>query len=334
MERKLLLIFCLSFFSIGVSAQDLHLSQFYANDHLLNPAKVGAHDGQYRIASNYRNQWRQFGRPVNTSIIAADNTFNYYSYNMDGGIMVARDEFGGFNQTTHKVMFSAAYELEYKEHQFRFGIQPGIVFRNTDLSTQTFPVQWNYPDGSFDQGLNHQEANISENITHFDLNVGVMWRKEFEKTNVSAGFALNHINRPKNTYFVEFAERLQTRKVFHAEVDYHVNQDVMISPKVLFMSTTMTNETLIGSTVSFNLPSDNFKRIFAGAFYRHGVDRNFDAFYPVIGFTYNQFDVGFSHDFHTSGVSAHGAKTTFELSIIYTAPNFSPKFITLPCDRY
>ena len=48
-----------------VKAQDIHLSQFYTQDHLLNPARVGDHTGDYRISVNYRNQWRSGAFCVN-----------------------------------------------------------------------------------------------------------------------------------------------------------------------------------------------------------------------------------------------------------------------------
>jgi len=42
-----------------------------------------------------------------------------------------------------------------------------------------------------------------------------------------------------------------------------------------------------------------------------------------------------SYDLNVSQLSAQSnQKTTFELSIIYTAPIFLPKSIAIPCDRY
>jgi type IX secretion system PorP/SprF family membrane protein len=335
MLKKLAVIFYFVFQLIEISVgQDIHLSQFYAADHLLNPARVGDHDGQYRIASNYRNQWRQFGDPITTSLLSADYTYNYYSHAITGGVFFAHDEFSGFNQTTNKILLSAAYIYTYKKNNFRVGIQPGIVLRNTDLSKQTFPNQWNYPQGSFDQSISNQENNMQESIRHFDLNLGVSWSRNFNKFSTNIGMALNHINRPKNTYFVEYTERLRTKKIIHGELDFYINRVLTLSPKILFMSTTNTNQTLIGSNFSYKLPSEKFKEVFIGMFYRHGVNRNVDAYYPVFGFTFNQFDFGVSYDFNISGLSANGSKSTFELSVIYTAPNFKPKFKTLPCERY
>ncbi len=59
-------------FSLCSIAQDIHLSQFYNSDHLLNPAKVGDFDGDYRIGTNYRNQWREISKPISTYLVAFD----------------------------------------------------------------------------------------------------------------------------------------------------------------------------------------------------------------------------------------------------------------------
>lgn len=334
--KKIYILFFISFIFIATGfAQDLHLSQFYTADHMLNPAKVGAHDGQYRVSANMRNQWRQFGKPINTNVIAADNTFNYYSHSMDGGIMFARDEFSRFGQVVTEIHATAAYEYPIDDHIFRIGIQPGLVLRQTDLSKQTFPEQWNYVEGTFDPSWSNQETNIAPSLAHFDLNMGIMWSNALtDKLNINAGIAFNHLNRPKNTYFNEHTERLKVRTVIHSEVDYQLNDLITISPKLLLMVTTKTNETLIGSNVSYKLSSDKFTRAFAGLYYRHGIIREFDALYPIVGLSYGQFDFGFSYDFNMSEISTLGAKGTYEFSLIYTAPNFKPRFKTLPCERY
>ena len=69
MRYRSLTILLLSFIFVGeYNAQDIHLSQFYASDHLLNPSKMGDFEGDFRITGNYRNQWKQINPPVNKGI--------------------------------------------------------------------------------------------------------------------------------------------------------------------------------------------------------------------------------------------------------------------------
>lgn len=334
--KKLLAI--ISFFiliSNASIAQDIHLSQFYASDHLLNPAKVGDFEGDYRVTGNYRNQWREISDPISTYIISLDRAFHYYSHEIDGGLMVARDEFTGFNQVTTKILLSAGYGYKYKGHTFRVGIQPGIVFRKTDLSKQTFPVQWDYSDGTFNQGISNQESTISESLTYFDLNLGIQWNKKFGKLEPKIGFAIDHVNRPKDTYFDNYIERLRSRKVVHAELDYHLSAKFTIQPKLLWMWTTNANDMVLGTNIRYQLPNKTITSIYAGVYYRHGAKRIMDAAIPVVGCRFKKIDLGFSYDINVSSLSKDvKRRSTFEVSLIYTAPSSKAKFTTLPCDRY
>lgn len=331
--------YAISTFSI---AQDIHLSQFYTSDHLLNPAKVGDFNGDYRFIGNYRNQWRQINSdPINTYIVSFDKAFHYYSHEVDAGILVAHDEFTGFNTLTTKVMLSLGYGRVIKGHKLRFGIQPGMVFRSTNLSKQTFPDQWNYNPGGanqvgfFDPSLPNQESAIKPSENYFDLNVGAQWSKRYGKMEPKCGFALDHLTRPKDSYFTTTAQKLAMRKVFHSELNYYVSNKITIQPKLLWMWTTKANDMVFGSNLKYNIANKTIPSVFVGTYYRHGVYRNVDAVIPVAGFSYKRFDFGFSYDVNVSTLSKNVQRPkTFEFSLIYTGASSQSKYIALPCDRY
>ena len=66
--RKTVIIFyfLMSFLAQG---QDVHFSQFYNSPLTINPANVGAFNGDIRAHSNYRNQW--------SSIQSAYKTYSF-----------------------------------------------------------------------------------------------------------------------------------------------------------------------------------------------------------------------------------------------------------------
>lgn len=102
---------------------------------------MGAHTGDLRVIANYRNQWRQInGAPLTTGMLQADKAFHYYSHEIDGGIMYARDQFSGFQTITNKIYLAGAYGYDWLSSHWRGGIQLGVVSNSTDLSTQTFPT--------------------------------------------------------------------------------------------------------------------------------------------------------------------------------------------------
>lgn len=334
---KGIIVFCFaSFVSTFLFAQDIHFSQFDAFSHTLNPAQIGAHTGEMRIEGIYRNQWRQIGgQPLTTTGVGFDKAFHYYNKEIDGGIMMVRDLFSGFNTITNKFFISGAYGIKKFGSDWRVGIQTGVVTNSTNLAIQTFPNQWNYPKGEFDKTLPTGEDNIRGSQIYLDVNVGASWSKKFKKFKLSSGVAANHINRPKDTYFSQVAERRKVRGIFNAGAEFYVSDAFTIEPKTFWTWTTKANDLLLGTNVRYNTGSTSLKSIYLGGFYRHGVNRIVDAIYPVLGLAYKNFDMGFSYDVNISqlrtGIKRPG---TFEFSISYTFPSNQVNYKIIPCDRY
>ena len=332
---KKYLVAIILFSTLQIFAQDVHLSQFYTAQQNLNPALAGFYNGEYRIAGNYRSQWREIGDPITTAVIAFDKKFHFYSDEIDAGIIVIKDQFSGFNQNTNKIFLTGSYKKLWKYNEIRAGIQAGIVLKSTDLKTQTFPNQWVYETGIFDQNLSNGEDDVSQSQNFVDVNFGVAWSKTFTKFKPTLGLSLFHINRPKDTYFNSPVERLRMRQVVHGEAVIDLNGPVSIEPKLLYMWTTKAQDALIGSNVKYHFKDSKVKNVYAGVLYRDGFGRNSDAVIPLVGLTYNRFDVGFSYDVNISTLSDYSArKSSLEFSLIYTAPLFSPKNLSIPCDRY
>lgn len=337
-KAKVILVLCvlLGAGSETLLAQDIHFSQFYAFNQNLNPAKIGDHHGDMRLEGIYRNQWRQIGnQPLTTTGIGFDKAFRYYNHEIDGGLMIVRDMFSGFNTICNKLMLSAAYEMRYFGSDWRFGFQTGIVTNSTDLTIQTFPNQWNYPAGEFDITLPNGEDNIRGSQMYLDINLGMAWKKQIGKLKAEAGAAVNHINRPKDTYFSQVAERRKMRGVFHGQVDIPLNQQFNLIPRTFWTWTTRANDFLLGSNLRYKTGMSNISYLQAGCYYRHGVNRNMDAVYPVVGITYKAFELGFSYDVNISELKT-GIKrpSTFEVSLSYIVPSSRVKYQIIPCDRY
>lgn len=335
--RKLLFKATLAFISIVdcVYSQDVHLSQFYTQSHLLNPALVGDHDGDYRITMNYRNQWRQIeNQPLTTYVGAFDKAFHYYSHEIDAGIVIVRDEFSGFQSQTTKIFLTGAYTYTLKGNILRGGIQTGLVSNSTNLAVQTFPEQWDYPNGTFNQSLPNMESNLRRSQMYWDLNMGVSWEKRINKIRYQAGLAVNHLNRPKDTYFSQAAERRRMRKVIHGGVEIPLSNVLTLKPQMQWMWTTKAQDFLLGSIIENKLSNPIMTKVWAGIFYRHGISRTLDAIYPVVGLRLKRFDVGISYDFNISTLSKNVKRVkSIEFSLIYTAPSSKLKYRIVPCNR-
>jgi len=337
MKFTLILFSLFLFFSISnVQGQDVHYSQFYSFDHFLNPAQIGAHDGDLKLSGIYRSQWKQINKePITTVGVSFDKGFHYYSHEIDGGIMVVRDLFSGYNTATNKFLLSAAYGLNKFSSDWRVGFQAGLVSNSTNLSVQTFPSQWDYAAGEFNQSISNGEVNIHQSQIYFDINLGITWSKQLNKLKLSSGLAINHINRPKDSYFNQVAQRRKSRYVFHTTAEYPIASDFKLEPKIYWTWTAKANDLLLGSNVRYKTKMNTITSLYMGAFYRHGVIRTFDAIYPVFGMVYKSFDFGLSYDINVSDLKT-GIKRpgTFEISLSYILPSSKVKYKIVPCDRY
>lgn len=316
-------------------AQDVHLSQFYTAQLNLNPALGGKYDGDYRVAANYRNQWRQVNNPISSTLIAIDKKIPHYTNEIDAGILIINDQFSGFNLNTNKILLSGSYKKMLGYNELRGGVQLGMTFRSTDLAAQTFPSQWVYETGQFDPNVNSGENELNVSQGFFDVNVGFAWARTFRNIKPTLGFTLFHVNRPKDTYFNSTGKRLKMRQMMHGEVVIDVTNNISVEPKLLYMWTNKAEDALLGANLRYHIPDLPLKSLYVGALYRDGFGRNSDAIIPVIGMTYKQFDFGFSYDVNVSNLSQYNTqKSTLEFSLVYTAPIFNPTQLSIPCDRY
>jgi hypothetical protein len=216
-------------------------------------------------------------------------------------------------------------------------LQLGSVFKNTDLKNQTFPSQWVYETGEFDQSVSNGENQISESLVHFDMNLGVAWSKKFGKrtrADIVASPSFISIAR-KTPISPPTRSGCRPGRYFMWMLMYVLAISVS-NRRLIMMWTTMSQNLIVGSNCEISFQKiDGAQRVYLGVMYRTRFGANQDAAAPVIGMGINRFDIGFSYDVNVSDLSAYSdTKTTFEISLVYTAPMFSPKTLSIPCDRY
>ncbi len=330
------ILICISiFFSVSLFGQDLHLSQFYTNKMSLNPAYAGNYKGTFQFSGNYRAQWSEVGTPLNTIFISFDKKIFFFSDEIDIGVVFNDDQYAGFGQKVNKILLNGSYTKRLGKHKVRAGIQAGAVLRSTDFANQTFPSQWVYNAGEFDQNVFNGETDLAASQSFIDVSLGIVWTRKYARLEPTMGFTLFHINRPKDTYNDVFIERLRMRKAFFGELNWSLASTVTLEPRLLYMWTTNTQDLVVGSNIRKEFQSKVLKSIYGGVHMRSGFGRNFDAVIPTFGMTIKRFDLGFSYDVHVSEISAiNSNKTSLEWSLIYTHPLYNPAKLSIPCDRF
>ena len=144
-----------------------------------------------------------------------------------------------------------------------------------------------------------------------------------------------HLNNPTDSYFDDKDAKLGLTTVYHGEILYRFNSSYLVEPKISYMRADKAQNAVLGANLYKELDNVLISKIQAGLLYRSGFGRNRDAVIPVVGLSYKRFDFGLSYDFNIGDLSEFSTnKGTYELSLIFTAPAFTPKKMTIPCDRY
>lgn len=322
-------------FCLTLSGQDVHFSQYYLSPLSLNPANTGNYRGDYRFFGNYRSQWREISKPYNTFSVGGD--FNIYPSNqqLSGGLIFINDKSGG-NLNVNKILPSAALHRKISEFNLHAGIQPGVVVKSIDFYAHSFPNQLNWSSGKFDNTLPNNEANVSQRFTYFDLNIGAGVSRKFGKWEPEAGFALFHLNKPKES-FLSTSNRLPLRQAYNLGLNYFLNDQFIIRAYSLYGFTTKVSDWVSGINLEYVLSKNVFftNSVFAGLMWRDGFNRNSDAAIATIGMNYSHYTVGFSYDITFSQLkTAVDSRGAFEIALIYRAKSTRLTTKAIPCERY
>ena len=336
--RNFIALFLLTVLVSGMSAQDIHFTQFYMSPLNLNPAMTGVMNCKNRFIGNYRNQW--------ASALGA-NAFNTYSVSYDQKTPIGRDDYFGiggtlwgdvagesrFGTTSGRLSLSYSKKMagyRKKASYLVFGADGGIVQRRVRTGDLIWPGQI---DGTGVVNPGGGEVIPDTDFIYADLSAGVLWFSVIDKyTNWYLGAALHHLNQP-NVNFFESAVSLYSRTTIHGGAQFPLKPKISVLPFFVWMAQGPHRQFNGGANLRFALgPSRLSNQSWeVGAWYRLGTQAgpagtaeenqsslHSDAVILSTRFNYEQFGIGFSYDINVSklasGSSANGA---FEFSLTY-----------------
>jgi outer membrane protein OmpA-like peptidoglycan-associated protein len=163
-----------------------------------------------------------------------------------------------------------------------------------------------------DQGFNAsnptQETFSYTNLTRPDIGAGLHWSREpGDKLQPYAGISIQHINQPKESFILE-NNFIPVKYTLNSGVAIRVNDQITVSPMVLYSQQFTAKELVVGSLVK--LPMQDRNNVEGGIFYRHK-----DAIALYAGYQWNSVAAGISYDVNVSGVT--GGPGAFELTLTY-----------------
>ncbi|MES2628687.1 MAG: PorP/SprF family type IX secretion system membrane protein, partial [Bacteroidota bacterium] len=317
-------ILLILFVANGLNGQDVHFSQYYLSPLTLNPSETGNFNGDWRLSTNYRTQWRSIDVPFNTFSLGYDRNFFSQTSRFSGGLLVLHDQSGNARINSNRIQLSGAIHPKAGKDNFHLGLQAGIALKSFDISALTFPDQYNTGSGTFDGGLPNNEYNYNQKKNYFDMNVGVGWDRELNSSvKLKAGISLFHLNRPNESFF-DSKFKVPIRKVYTISGDFKAGNNFVISPRIFVMSQVKAAEYLFGSNFKLLLGPNKIKAtgIYIGSQVRTGINRNTDAVMGIVGMTFERLEIGFDYDVNVSSLQqATNKKGALEIAIIFWSGN-------------
>ncbi len=335
--RKILIAFIIIAIQLSLKAQDIHFSQFFHAPLFLNPALTGIYNGNHRGIINYKDQWRTVASPYKTFAGSYDTRFMYTDDDQFGiGGAFFSDAAGDLKMGTNQINILASYQKQLTpEMGFSFGIRGG--FGQTSLKGGSELQQWgNQYDGSvYNPNLPTGEVNSIDNFSYGDFSAGALWQYGFNENyitandqfNIQFGIALDHINRPRQSFYSDKNERIYSRLVFHGNSEIGIsNTNLSIVPQFIYFKQGPASELNLGSMFKFKLQEASkhtmwIKSAFAslGGYYRAK-----DAFIIATRIEFLGYALGISYDINTSNLrEASKGKGGLEFSLQYIPPPVS-----------
>lgn len=313
-------------------AQDVHFSQYNASPLMLNPALAGMNTCDYRVYTNARLQWptisdgfvyRTFAAGADMSI-GKVSKFNSFA---GAGLSLYSDQAGSLNLSTHRADLTIAYHFMLNRKgtmQISAGLQGGFNYKGLNASKATFDGQ--YINGVYDPNAPGEVLGRTR-VMFADAGLGLLFSAVVKNDiNFYSGFALNHVNQPKISFFPSgqtgsFAanERLYMKITLHggASLPITPNGRVTVLPNYAVFVQGPAYQFIVGcgikSTIGHN-PRSSTSAIAIGAQYR-GL---YDAIIFHVRYDYKGFSGGLSYDMNVSKLTP-ASKTIGapELSLMY-----------------
>ena len=345
--RRIFLATCLLILvlQVGINAQDIQFSQFYAASLYLNPAFTGSTE-YTRVGLNYRNQWPAIDANFTTTSLYVD----HYLEDINSGIgaILLYDKVGAGGLRSASLGLQYAYELRLtKKIIFRSGLQVAYYHRSVDFNDLLFGDQIDENTGATNLATAESfDGDLKKGFV--DLTFGGL----LFSRNAWLGATVDHLTKPNQS--IEGGVDALPRKL-----SIHGGYKIFLKPGVIGSGLySKPRERSLTPTFQYKTQDQfdqmdlgmyfTFEPIIAGLWYRGLPFKKFEEFNNnesivfLLGFIKKAksdfFRIGYSYDFTISELGARsGGAHEFSLSYVWSTrnPRKPPKHVMqIPCPDF
>lgn len=321
-RMKCAAVLILLFLGNSVFAQDPSFSQFFSSPLNINPALTGNINGDWRIVSNFRDQWIGPASPYVTGTVSYDRKILQHKLpgvpenNVVGigGMFMYDYAMSGIVKSTY-ASANLSYSLKLAEgdvstHRLTAGFGAIYGYRYVDFSRLDFEEQ--FTGYGFNTNLPTGELALSNMKPYFSVSSGLLYSVKSERSNLDIGAAGFHLNNPKQTFLEDEQQRLPVRQVAHANFERIINDRLILNTNAIFQNQKRAKYFSVGGGLGYRLSEQQSTILNFGLWY---WSRN--AVVPYMGIAYKDMQFGFSYDATISKLrEAKRKPNTFEFSLI------------------
>jgi type IX secretion system PorP/SprF family membrane protein len=285
--------------------QEIHSSNWYLSNALVNPAAVATDGSNYSIYTNFRLQYFTVdGSPMRTNSLAAEMKIPDQTgrdNNFGVGLNFYNDQTGDarFMTNSFAVPINYTMQLDY-QNKLSIGISPGFYTQGFNSSAQTWESQWN---GTEYNPLTVAGEKLNKSYAALDIGTGVFYQLERnDKSKYFAGFSAKHLTRPK----IDFSfggDKLYQLMTIHAGAEFSTRRNqYKIRPQVIYYTNGPNKSLVLGTSAETLLDEGarvttlrKTKSIQYGFYYRWN-----DAIIASFGVNIDGFMAGLSFDANVS----------------------------------
>ncbi len=322
-------LFALLLSALGLTAQDIHFSQYGNSPLNLNPGLAGVFGGDLRFVGNYRKQWRTIPVPYTTFSGSVENKVylsrGKYNKFVTASLLVNYDKQGAIALQSLQIGIPIALTLPVGKNNFlTVGATPMFGQRSFDSDQITLDEQ--YIDGMFDPGSAISEDLSVTNLKYFDLSAGANLRLQSprKRDRIDIGGAVHHLNRPKHDFWASSVTnnddvRLYNKLTFYGLGLVQLTERFDFLAQGLFQQQGKYSEIVYGGGLRMHLNKNRYKElaIQIGADWRHRYN---NALVPRLEVFYSTWTFGATFDwdaFSRAGELVSNRRGGPELSLTY-----------------
>jgi len=297
----------------SLKGQDFHYSMNQLSPLNLNPALTGWYDGDIRINSNHRSQWKSVSTPFNTYSLSTDFS---NPKSIPFGILINQDIAGDSKFKTLQINMSFSLNLVKDSLQLlRIGFQGGYTARSIHVNDLSFDAQYN--GLFFDPNLSTLEEFNNFKTNYGNINSGLLYvRKLGEKQYLKSHVSCFNLNQSDQSFMgASPAIPIDIKLISKIEHQLIFNNFFQLQTSLFYLNQGPHSEILVGSELHYTLAELlNIKRkVWIGLYYR-----NKDAIFISAGLTYDSWNFGISYDINLSElVPASRQRGGFEIALAY-----------------